>query len=340
MAEKIWTPLELVKTTEEFFREKGVPSPRLDAEVLLAHVLDVKRMDLYTQFERPLQADEVDDYRSLVRRRARREPVSHILGYKEFMGLKLKVTPVVLTPRPETEILVEEAVRILEPERHSRRRTNAVATGNGPAAEPVEEAGADHSASDYSQRLLDRLERMEPAIADATVRRVLDLGTGSGCIAVAIAAMCRHIKVVAGDISSEALIVARHNAVQTETWEKIDLREGDLYNVCWDEERFDIIISNPPYLRKDDPEIWPEVRDYEPAVALYAEDEGFGFFVRIVSEAEYWLLPGGSLLMEVGAGQAGPVTAMMQQHTEMTEIRALTDHQGIERVIYARKPDA
>ncbi len=292
-----WTPVPLIKTTAEFFAGKGVPSPRLDAEVLLCHALEVKnRLELYTGFERPLTSTEVDAYRKLVRRRARREPVSHILGYRDFMGIRFKVTPDVLAPRPETEIMVEQAVRLLE------RQTGE--KGQNP----------------------DTLQ-------------VLDLGTGSGCIAVSLAAMCPSARVTATDISAEALRVAEENAHAAGVQGRVDFRHGDLFAACRPGESFDLLLSNPPYVAENDPQVWPEVRDFEPAVAVFSPGDVLSFYKRIASEAEKWLNPGSWLLMELGADQARSVSGILTQTTLLQDIGMVKDHNNIERVIMARKPE-
>lgn len=295
MSDEPWTPVDLVKTTAAYFEKKGVPSARLDAEVLLAHVLGCKRLELYTGFERPLAAAEVDRYRELVRRRAAREPVSRILGQKEFMSLPFAVTGDVLAPRPETEILVEEAVRQLPDDAGSR----------------------------------DELEYVAP--------RVLDLCTGSGCIAVAVAVQRSAVQVVATDLHAPALLVARENAERNGVWQRIDFREGDLFAACWEGELFDMILCNPPYLVEGDGEIWPEVREYEPAIALYADAGGMEFYLRIAEEAPGFMARGGSILLEVGAGQAAEVIAILERADAFEDIRALPDHAGMDRVICARR---
>lgn len=290
MAATPWHPVELIKTTAAYLEEKGVPSARLDAELLLAEVLGCRRIDLYVRFEQPLTPEEVDAYRDLVRRRAGREPVSRILGVREFMSHRFKVTPEVLSPRPETEILVEEALRLLE--------------AMGSAEEP-------------------------PGL--------LDLGTGSGCIAVSVAARRPEVQMVATDLSAPALLVARDNAHAAGVWQRIDFREGDLFDACWPDETFDMILCNPPYLAEGDPAIWPEVSRYDPPRALYGGETGLDFYPRLAVEGAERLRPGGCLLLEVGAGQAGTVMAMLNDVDALESVRSLTDHAGVERVVTARR---
>lgn len=280
-----WTPVPLIKTTAEYFASKGVPTPKLDAEILLRHVLGLKnRIELYTQFERPLTDAELSAYRELVRRRATREPVNRILGACEFMGLAFTITPAVLSPRPETEILVEQANKRLEA---------------NPAA------------------------------------RVLDLGTGSGCIAIAIACMNREVAVTAVEVDPAALAVAQKNAEQHEAiTERLAFREGDWFAALNDDERFDLILSNPPYIAEGDEAIWPEVKNFDPAGALYAGADGLDAYRRIAAEVTTWLNPGGAVLLEIGQGQENAVTALLQD-AGMTSTEVICDHAGIGRVVIA-----
>lgn len=453
MNERTWTPLELVKTTAEYLAGKGIPTPRLDAEVLMAKLLDCTRVQLYTQFDRPLAAADVDRYRGWIRRRLGREPVSRILGVREFMGIPITINEHVLSPRPETEILVEQALAILHPERRNRRRRSELrAEANPPAPAPqpalqhappatagdgwddearteaiqIPEALAAVAADDEATREFSRADPNAPDLLDldapaprdperapttplaaddaswgalddgadgwgddATTEtttvdetttvgeprrpeyapdtdsrptipgaelvgtetcpsagsgfggplyKVLELGVGSGCIAVSIAKYAPRAHVVAGEVHAPALLVARHNAVANEVWERVDLREGDLFEVCWEEERFDLILSNPPYLVEGDPAIWPEVRDYDPPVSLYGGADGLDFYRRILGQAELWLKPGGHLLLEVGAGQAEPVLRMIREGTLLEEAETVPDHAGIDRVVMARMP--
>jgi len=293
MPTQTWTPLPLIQTTAAFFAKKEIPTPRLDAEVLLCHVLGLsRRIELYTSFERPLTEGEVEGYRALVRRRVQREPVSHILGYREFMGIRFTVTRDVLAPRPETEILVEEAVRLLQ-------------------------------------------ERGESA--DAASARVLDLGTGSGCIAVSLAALCPRAAVLATDLSPAALAVACGNAESAGVADRVAFGEGDLFAAIPTGQTFDLILSNPPYVADGDPGVWPEVRDYEPAMAVFCGADPYSFHRRIAAGVETWLNPGGWLLVEVGQGQAQGVEAIWAEETGLGEIRSLADHAGCGRVVVGRK---
>ena len=214
MTEKRWTILELLQWTEEHFRNHGIDTPRLDAEVLLAHALGTKRIQLYVDFEKPTHPDERTAFREMVVRRARdRVPVSQLVGAKEFWSLEIEVTSDVLSPRKETETLVE--------------------------------AG---------------LARLPDASGEY---RVLDLGTGSGAIALAIASERPRAHITATDISPAALQMARSNADKLQLTERLRFVEGDLFDAV-PGEQFDLVVSNPPYVRRSDASEQPPELAHEP----------------------------------------------------------------------------
>ena len=238
-----WTVLKLLQWTADYFRDKGIESPRLDAELLLSATLEMDRVALYVNFERPLIADELARYRKKVRRRADREPLQYILGETEFWSLPFSVNPAVLIPRADTEVLVEEALK-----------------------------GIDGCSS------------------------VLDVGTGSGAIAVALAHEKPEIKVTALDCSEDALEVARGNARRNGVVERVVCLAGDLNSLP--PGPFDMIVSNPPYIpSRDWEQLMPEVRDHEPRLALDGGDDGLEAYRRIAVQALKILSPGGWLLL-------------------------------------------
>jgi len=200
---KTWTVLDLIQWTTSYFEDKGIDSPRLDAELLLAKVLGVDRMGLYINFDRPLAPAELDQYRELVKTRARRVPVKYMLGECEFMSLTFEVGPGVLIPRPETEHLVERAIDLLR-------------------AEPTGDQLA------------------------------LDIGTGSGCIAIALAKEVAALQVVASDISPAALAIAKRNAIRHGVADRVTLVISDLLDAHRTGPRADLIVSNPPYVAEPD----------------------------------------------------------------------------------------
>lgn len=278
------TLLDLIQKTTAFFEKSGVPDARLDVELLLAHVLDLKRMDLYLQFERVLSEAELDRLRPLVRRRATREPLQHLVGTVEFCGLQLAVTPQALIPRPETEGLVEKALHLLD----------------RPAA------------------------------------TVLDMGTGTGAIALAIARARPAARCVAIDLSEEALALARVNGEKHGLLSRVDFRPGNLFEPLKPDERFDLIVSNPPYIPSDDiPGLQPEVR-FDPVLALNGGADGLEMIRKLAAGAGIFLKEGGWLVMEIGHRQAPAVRELLKA-TGWQAVEFEKDFQGMDRVAAARK---
>jgi len=246
------TVLEIIKRTTEYFAGKGIESPRLNAELLIGHALNRKRMQLYLEFERPLSEVELESIRPLVRRRAQHEPLQYVLGSTEFHGLKLKVDRRALIPRPETELLVELVI----------------------------------------------------AAAPAEPKRILDLGTGSGAIALALAQAFPTAEVVAVDVSREALALAGENTVSSELSGRVTLLESNWFGRLPREQPFDLIVANPPYLTAEETaQTSLEVRGFEPVGALTAADHGLADLRRIIAEAPAFLREGGLLALETGIAQ-------------------------------------
>lgn len=247
------TVLEIIKRTTDFFAGKGIASPRLNAELLIGHALQRKRMELYLEFERPLTEAELELIRPLVRRRAQHEPVQYIMGETEFSGLKLKVDRRALIPRPETEQLIEHVVAALA-------------------------------------------SRAAPA-------RILDLGTGSGAIALALAHAFPQAAVVAVDASEDALNLARENATGVGLAERVTFLCSDWFTQV-PPDPFDLIVSNPPYLSADETaQTALEVRGFEPVRALTAADDGMADLARIIAAAPRFLSATGMLALETGIAQ-------------------------------------
>lgn len=277
-----WTVLKLLQWTADYFRGRGIESGRRDAELLLGEVLALDRVGLYLNFDRPLQAPELAAFRALIERRARREPLQYILGSCEFWSLPFVVTPAVLIPRPDSEVLVEEALKRL-PEQ----------------------------------------------------ARVLDVGVGSGAIAVAIAHERSDVRMDGIDASADALAVAQQNAEANGVAERCDFRRGDLFALAGGP--YQLIVSNPPYIATGEmPELMPEVRDHEPALALVAGSDGLDCYRALVPGAAARLAPGGWLLVEVGAGQAPAVRGLFAA-AGYGAIFTTCDLAGIERVVGGQK---
>lgn len=291
MPERTWTILDLIRWTEGRFKKEGLAAARLDAEVLLAQTLGLDRVGLYTRFDQPLRPGELAGFKKLIQRRLRREPVAYILGEREFWSLKFKVTPDVLIPRPETEILVAEALKVL----------------SGPA-------------------------KTEKSL------QILEIGTGSGVISVALAKELPLAAVLATDIADKALSVAEENARRNGVGERIRFLQGDLFAPLEKESRFELIITNPPYIAQGDfPSLPPEVRDYEPRVALNGGKDGLDFFRRVLPMVGELLCPGGWFLAEIGAGQEPKVRQIAEANPVLAGLDFVPDLAGIKRVFKARK---
>jgi release factor glutamine methyltransferase len=247
-ADRSWTVLELLRWTTDYFDRFGIDSARLDAEVLLAHALGIDRLRLYLDYEKPVLADERDRFRALVKRRAQeRVPVSLLLGKREFWSLELRVTPDVLTPRPETETLVEAGLSKLP--------------------EPGSSA------------------------------RILDVGTGSGAIALSLASERPQAEITATDLSKAALQIATENADHLHIGERVRFVVGDLFEPVA-AERFDLIVSNPPYVAREDAGSLPPELAHEPEMALFAGCDGLDLIRRLIAEAGEHLFSGGWLFIE------------------------------------------
>lgn len=377
-ADKAWKPLELVKVTADYLAEKGIPNARLDAEILLCRALDLeKRIDLYAGFEREISPGRLARFREMVRRRAGREPVSRILGERGFMGLTMRVTPAVLSPRPETELLVEAVLEKLQPKKPVEPEAEPVpeqpeeadggeialaaeldkildSYGEDAENDDLDEADTEpapesKAAPTLTLRQAARMgtwrtaaeaapaKKPEPAVAAGNRARILELGTGSGCIAVSLAALYPAAFVVAVDISSEALETARQNAEAAGVPDRVEFRESDWFGACRADELFDIIVSNPPYLVEGDPDIWPEAAQFDPPLALYGGPDGLDAYRVIAREAGARLRPGGGLYLEVGAGQAEAVSELLRANG-FTDVAVAKDYGGIERMVSGMVP--
>jgi release factor glutamine methyltransferase len=285
--EEQWTILKILRWTTSYFAGKGIGQPRADAEVLLAHILGMERIQLYLNYERPLSSEELARFRQLVRRRAAFEPTQYIVGKQEFWSLEFETGPAVLIPRPETEILVEKALGL---------------AGDRPAL-------------------------------------VLDIGTGSGAIAVALAHERPGIRVVAIDKSFPALVVAKRNALRHEVADRVRFAAMDLTDALLPGRRFDIIVSNPPYVAETEfLDLAPEIANYEPHSALRGGGaRGLGIVRRILERFRDYLKPGGSLLVEIGHQHAD----ILERERELAgapaeEFEFIRDYSGIRRVLHVR----
>lgn len=284
------TVLEVIQRSSDFLARKGVESPRLHIELLLAHVLQMPRMKLYLNFDRVLEVAELDTLRALVKRRAEREPLQHIVGSTSFCGLEMTVNRDVLVPRPETELLAEFAWKFL------------ATLAPNPAT-------------------------------------VLDFGTGSGCLAIAIANHAPTAVVHALDVSPAALVVARQNAARHGVTERISFHEGDGLAAVPGGLTFHLIVSNPPYIPSAEIEtLEPEVRDHDPRLALDGGADGLNFYRRLAEQAPGALRPGGRLMMEFGDGQEEKLPALFAAPTWQIEA-VEKDYSTRPRILIARRAD-
>lgn len=299
------TVLEVIQKSAEFLQRKGVESPRLQTELLLAHVLKLPRIKLYLNFERHLTSAEADTLRELIKRRGQREPLQHIVGSTSFCGLEIAVNRHVLVPRPETELLAEAGWQFLieQPTTHNPQPTaNARKTG---------------------------LETGAPL--------VLDFGTGSGCIGISLAVKCPAARVVATDVSPEALAVAEQNAARNGVGGKLQFFCGDGFAALPEESRFDLVISNPPYIPSAEiPSLQPEVRDFDPRGALDGGKDGLSFYRLLARQTVRHLNPGGKLMLEFGDGQVSALREMFEAQKWIVEA-VRKDYTQRQRILIARR---
>ena len=278
-----WTVLKMLQWTEGYLKDRGIEEARLDAQLLLSDLLGIDRIGLYLNYDRPLNPGELTDFRERVKRRAHREPVQYILGRTEFWSLPLRVTPAVLIPRSDTEVLVEEALK---------RASGAKA--------------------------------------------VLDVGTGSGAIALALAHDLDGAKVEGFDLSAEALEVAQENARRNSLAEGMRFIRGDL--AALPEGPWDLIVSNPPYIPTEDLRgLMPEVRDFEPRSALDGGPDGLCAYRHLARQALSRLASGGWMMVEVGIGQAQEVENLLRE-SGLADLFVRADYAGIPRVVGGKRP--
>lgn len=286
--EQVWTLGSLLDWTAKHLASKNIDSARLDAEVLLAHVVPCKRIDLYGIRHGEVASEEIKQkYRELIRKRLEGCPVAYLVGRKEFYGLELKVTPAVLIPRPDSEHVVMECLKL---------------------AKPIERP------------------------------RILDIGTGSGNLAIALARHHPAAEITAIDISSDALKIAQENAAKHGVAARIRFLEGDLSAPICDDERFDFVVSNPPYIADEDiPKLPVGVRQYEPLTALKGGPGGFVVFDRLIAESRGRLVSGGYLIVEIGSPQEKHAREKLLAMPEFSLAPTVSDFSGHPRVLVARR---
>jgi release factor glutamine methyltransferase len=289
MPQEHWTILKLLHWTTDYFKRNKVAEPRASAEVLLAHLLSEDRLFLYLNYDRPMETEELTAFRTFVRRRLAGEPNQYITGMQEFWSLPFRVSPDVLIPRPETEVLLETVLEFL---------------------------GSPH-----------------PEV------RVVDLGTGSGAIAVALARELPVINIVATDSSMAAVEQAQENALLNQIDSKIHFVCADMFTAFSSASpKFTVVATNPPYVSHAEfSKLSPEIRDYEPRYALDGGPDGLATIRRIIKEAPTVLSPKGALIMEIGADQAEGVSALVKDSQHYESYRIIRDYSRLDRVLLAVK---
>jgi len=287
-----WTIQKLIGWAAGYLKKHGVDSPRLSAEVLLATALGASRIDLYVNYAKPLEDAELKNFKQLLLRRARREPLAYITGVKEFWSMELRVTPAVLIPRPETECLVEAALAMMA-------------------------------------------QRLRPGPG-----RILELGTGSGAVVIALATEQPQHQFTATDVSPAAVQVASENARRHGADSRIDFICADGFEAITPGGRpFDFIVSNPPYIRSGDlPHLAPEITEHEPHLALDGTESGLAIIHLIIERAPSFLKPGGRLLMEIGYDQGSDVRRIGAAADAYADIALRRDLNGHTRVaVFTKK---
>ena len=279
-----WTLIKLVQWAAGYFDSHHIDSPRATAEILLAHAINAKRIDLYLRYDQPLNSDELNRFKTLIKRRTNREPVAYILGRKEFWSMDLEVNRTVLIPRPETECLVERALENL-------------------AVDP-----------------------------NPGCKSVLELGTGSGAVVLALASEKPRHSYLGTDVSSDAVRVARRNSMRHGMDAKIrfmfDAKSGI----------FDLIVSNPPYIRSGDlKRLQPEIHAYEPVAALDGAKDGLRYLRHIIHCAYLYLKPAAALLLEMGHDQQAPLKQIIDACGQYEDAQFYKDYSGHDRIVSMRK---
>ena len=286
-----WTLIKLVRWAAGYFESHHIDSPRATAEILLAHAIGARRIDLYLRYDQPLNSDELNRFKTLIKRRTNREPVAYILGHKEFWSMDLEVNRNVLIPRPETECLVERALESL-------------AEGPIPGC-----------------------------------KSILDLGTGSGAVVLALASENSQHSYVGTDISGEAVRVARRNSMRHALGAKIRFMVADWFAAFEAKSGiFDLIVSNPPYIKSADlKRLEPEIHVFEPVAALDGAKDGLRCLRHIIEYAHLYLKPAGALLLEMGHDQQAALKQIIGACGQYEDVRFYKDYSGYDRIVSMRK---
>jgi len=284
-----WTIIKLLSWTESYFQSHSIDSPRLTGELLLAYSLDIKRLDLYLQHDRPLNKNELSHFKALIKKRAENQPVAYITGEKGFYESDFRVTKDVLIPRPDTETIVEQALKILNVNKKNRPWN------------------------------------------------ILELGTGSGAIIISLAKEKPYNYYFASDFSIAALEIAKKNAEKIIN-NKINFFCTDWFSSIKESMQFDLIISNPPYIPSSDiAKLEPEIREFEPMLALDGGKDGLNSIRFILKKAHCCLAPGGVILLEIGFDQKDRLINIVNKYSQYPSIKFIKDLSGHNRVALIKK---
>lgn len=279
----VWTISSLLNWTVNYFKSKNIQSARLDAEVLLSHVLRQERIYLYVHFDEPMEQNELNKFREYVKKRAQHVPIAYIIGEREFMGLPFKVTKDTLIPRPDTEILVENVLNNVDKDKEIE---------------------------------------------------IVDIGTGSGAIILSLLVNLSKAQGKTVDISSKAIEVAEENAVNLQVNDRCEFFVGDLF-VPLNGSKFDVIVSNPPYIpQKDIATLEDDVKEYEPVSALTDGGDGLSYYRRLLSEGKAYIKENGFIALEIGIYQSEDVKQIAMDNG-WKNIKIIKDYAGIDRVVLA-----
>jgi release factor glutamine methyltransferase len=290
-----WTIIKLLKWTTSYFESRDIESPRIEAEILLAHALQLQRIDLYLQYDQPLSTNELSRFKDFIRRRINREPVAYIVGSKEFWSMDFMVTKDVLIPRPETEFLVETALNLL----------------------PQDSAS-------------------NPTL---TPKRILELGTGSGAVVLALASMRPDQLFFASDRITSAVNLAKQNAEHHGIKSRVSFICADWFEPFKDKRpAFDMIVSNPPYVpSRVVVKLQPEIVKYEPISAIDGGEDGLSCLRYIINNAHFYIQRKGHLLLEIGHDQRDDVQKIVDQCAKYEKVVYTRDYSGYDRVVQMRK---
>ncbi|MFC1814881.1 peptide chain release factor N(5)-glutamine methyltransferase [Thermodesulfobacteriota bacterium] len=288
--ESLWTILKLLKWAASYFKSHNIENPRAAAEILLAHALKIRRIDLYLRYDQPLSSHELKLFKTLLKKRIKREPVAYIVGVKEFWSLDLIVTKEVLIPRPETECLVEAVIYHLS------------------------------------------------KVSGPDPKRILELGTGSGAITLALASQLADPLFFTSDCLIKSVRLAKQNAKRHHLDKRIHFFCGDWLSPLKFNKSFDIIVSNPPYIKTGViAGLQPEIYLYEPCMALDGGEDGLGSIRNIIADAHAYLDKKGWLFLEMGHDQKDDVLKIIDDCGHYTQVFTKKDYSGYDRVVYMKK---